>query len=532
MDPARPGIETLRTMKRRRGGADINGVFVALNYVLFAATILFYSQVEFPSLVNVTTLVIYAVLLVQVRIFLSYEKQRRNPFILVLVFVLTFFYFPRIITLYWVDFAHYSLVLYRLRPTTVHDVNATLVFVFFANIFIVLGIIVARSSGVSRSKAVPDAKPHYGFRLLCLLFVTLIYVLYTSVISPLTVTVEKRGLRFLGLILNPSFFISIAIVFLYQFRSSRPTAGRRLSLKRSSIYALGIALLTAVLVVLQILFGSRSAILSLVQLSFFAFLAMGVYRIPRKMLVACGVLLALSVPLFTVSTLSRAIKNAQDTNVRLFEQKDLLVSAVTEAFDATDVARLLGPVLDRTAFLDFSVDLMKNHEAYGTVINPLFYAKSLIDNVTPGFDVFGVPKASNALVYIYNTETADMKRQGDSYQSDQFNAYGEYFVLFGGWASLPAFAFAAFLFESAYRRIRAKGSLAPIVWKYFTIGLFFNWLISFGTDWQIIAATREALLYAVILPILTIRLAGRRVIAGPRLASRDQRPLAEKTAKA
>src|SRR5947207_195397 len=54
---------------------DYNGFFVKTNYLLFAGTMAFYAWAGFPSLVNGVTLILYGLLVAQVRVFLAFEKR-------------------------------------------------------------------------------------------------------------------------------------------------------------------------------------------------------------------------------------------------------------------------------------------------------------------------------------------------------------------------------------------------------------------------------------------------------------------------
>jgi hypothetical protein len=263
-----------------------------------------------------------------------------------------------------------------------------------------------------------------------------------------------------------------------------------------------IALLIIFFILIGFISGSRSSSLTIIQIVFFTFLALGLNKISKKVLFGTALIVALSVPLFLVATYSRAIKSAQGANISLPIQKDKLFQSVSVAYQEQDLIHQLVPVFDRTAFLDFSVDLMKNSEEYGKVVNVWHYFKSTVDAVTPDFDVFDCPKSANALAYIYKRIPDQMKRQGDFYQSDQFNVYGEYYVAFGGWLSMPLFFLAALGFKAVYLRINVKSFLATYIWKYFVIMLFFNWVISFGTDWQIIYSLYQFVVFYLLLAII------------------------------
>jgi hypothetical protein len=122
---------------------------------------------------------------------------------------------------------------------------------------------------------------------------------------------------------------------------------------------------------------------------------------------------------------------------------------------------------------------------------------SIIDGLTPGFDVFNVPKSSNSLIGIYGN--SGLLKRNDTfydYQSDQFNVYGEFYVAFYKWFSLiPLFIF-SFIFSFFYYKLSNNESIS-LIWKCFILFQFFNWLRSFGTDWLFIYLIIEYLSYKI-----------------------------------
>jgi hypothetical protein len=488
------------TTARPKSYIDYNSLFSAINYGLFGATLLFYSVMPLPELVNSTTLVLYALSLVQVQLFLYCEKRQRNPFVLVLVFSLTAFYFPRIITLYWNDIYYVNTVLSRLRPATVGDVNHTLLFMLFANAALFLGLMASRQIITPRVVPAPERSGVNIKLALILLGVALFYLFYTVLIKPLVIGVEERGLRFLGLFEDPSAFIPIGMIFFLASSEKGQKSSAPFTVQKKSLYALVFGVSVVSLVLFKLVGGSRAALFGMIETIFFTLLALGRYHVSRKAIAAAAVLLVLSLPVFVIATYSRAIINSQGAHVSIDQQSGDLIHTVAEATHEIDITRMLVPIFERTAYLDLTVDLIKNSKEYRKVINLPYYFESLVDNTTPGFDVFNVPKASNALVHVY--EGAPLIRLADFYQSDQFNVYGEYYALFGGWLSVPAFFVVAFLFQSIYSRAKGRSPLATIIWRYFVIVLYFSWLLSFGTDWLILDATRGFVAWFVLLTMV------------------------------
>jgi hypothetical protein len=247
-------------------------------------------------------------------------------------------------------------------------------------------------------------------------------------------------------------------------------------------------------IIFQMLNGSRSGMLAAIQLMLFASLACGVYRVKKKVLAFAAVLIMLSIVSFTVTTYMRAINFGQKKidYAKTFEEGYKYAGKMN--FDFDNSLKLLVPVFDRIAYLDFTVDMLKNSDEYRPVINVPSGLASIVDGMTPGFDLFNAPKLANALSGVYRYDSAIFLRSHDrAYQSDQFNVYGEYYVLFQGWVAMPVFALVAFLFKRVYLNLPSRTFFEQKVWQTFVLATYASWLISFGFDWIIIYTTMGGL---------------------------------------
>lgn len=481
------------TLLKNKSTIDFNRIFTAINILLFIVIFLFYSFNDFPQLVNGITLIIYLLLFSQVQFFLYYEKRHRNPFILVLVYVITFFYFSRILTLFWTDIYNYASVLNRLRAATVNDINFTLFFILIANIFIFLGLIQTRKT-INLNDIVHSKIRLPNPKIIILLFLVAVFL-------PKFAVNEVRVFGALNKLIEPYFLIPFIIVY---FVSSENRYSVKYFYKSNrSIFQLCLSVILLYLIVIRVLGGQRSAILSFIQTAFFSILALGIFKIPKKIVFTVALLLVISIPIFTIATYVRYLSTDNEIKKSFVQKVDLFQTASNDSKNL-DFVRILIPAFDRAAFLDFSVDLMKNSKEYSSVVNIWNQFKSTVDGLTPGFDVFNTPKSSNALIYIWGDMPPGPMVRIDSsfYQSDQFNVYGEYYVAFGGWLSLPVFFLAAFGFKAGYLRIKFKSFLATYIWKFLIIMLFCNWVLSFGTDWLIIAGVNQFFILYLLLLII------------------------------
>lgn len=154
-----------------------------------------------------------------------------------------------------------------------------------------------------------------------------------------------------------------------------------------------------------------------------------------------------------------------------------------------DVRIFLRPIFDRAGYLSYSADIISNSKEYDKVINSEYYFMSLIDNVfTPGFNVFGTPKASNALRYIYldikpNPTHKDVVA---NYNSDMFTIYGEYYILFGGYPALIFLFLSSYFFKRLYLAVRTRNVFSYYLYRSLILLVFYRWLLSFGMDWIVV----------------------------------------------
>jgi hypothetical protein len=470
-----------------RYGYDIGEMFIFLNILLFAVTILFYSIFDFPSLVNQTTLIIYFLLFLQLHFFLSYERGRRNPFILILAFVIIFFFFTRIITISLHDVASYSGVLERIRDATVDDINHVLIFIFAANWMIFLGLCKYKEVGSTFKIEETNKTKLIKVKNIVIFMSLLMASSLQRAIFPLSDVMNGSSFFSIsGYLFSESHLLIFALVIYYL-----PTNSSTINSKRLLTYWTKIIVVMLILfVTIRVFYGSRSALLSLVQVTFFVFLAIERFSVSKKIISLLLVFSLLAFPLFSIATNLRESK-ADLVTADLFS----FMSAMD--YNKEKVAVAYVPAFDRMAYLDFSVDLIKNSDQYYPVVNVAHMLKSVLDGgLTPGFNIFDIPLSANALEHIYRGKSGQLTRtpQVDEYQSDQFNVYGEYYVIFSGWLSLPFFAIAAFIFQWVYSRISFKSHFRQIVWRTFLLSIFMQWMTSFGSDWIFTFAIQNSIM--------------------------------------
>jgi len=156
------------------------------------------------------------------------------------------------------------------------------------------------------------------------------------------------------------------------------------------------------------------------------------------------------------------------------------------SFDAEVLWDLLLRIFARAAFLDFSIEILFNPE-YGSYINFTYMFKSLIDSLTPGFDIFNVPPIANSLLSIYNkdfTGVIDRLYADSNYHTDQIGFVAEAYHLFGFGFSLIWFFIIGLVFKLLHQVVFSL--VHQLFYKFLCLAIllniFWSFLQTFGLD--------------------------------------------------
>ena len=413
----------------------------------------------------------------EIQVGLWLERRRRDPFVILWAFDLIFYYGLRIYTLALYPFSG-VFDRFGYQPD---DSNFALIFILIANVFMMMGLRAVRFEGDLRLEA-------HGWRAtsplsVVVLLVVAILFAYASG-SFWTADNIPRALNFLVLFLAPNITILMALTYYFLFRNSL-----------SKGFALAILVLIFSEIVAHTLFGSRSAIVQLIQTSILVGLAVaGSIRVRRSTAligaVLSPILILVLVAMFTISTYNRSMNYVSGERANSLDIGKALATATESstylaAGPAMDV--LLPPVFSRAGFFDYSAELIAHREEYAEVFNLSVYWHSIVDNLlTPGFDVYDQPKLANALRFVYFGQGQPSKaRVEEEYQSDQFGIYGEYYSLFG-YASLPCFFLTSFILKRLYSRARSPNPFLFAMQRIVILTFFVRTLDSFGLDWTLV----------------------------------------------
>jgi hypothetical protein len=293
---------------------------------------------------------------------------------------------------------------------------------------------------------------------------------------------EPRIVSLVGVFISPPTILLMALCYFILFR-------RSLS-KRVAIAIAGLILLE---ITVHTLAGSRSGIVTLIQNVMVALLAIaGCIRLKKGLFfLLCAsspILGALLVGAFAISTYNRAhIYGAGISSVDVGQTVELAGEASAELSENSELDVVLPPVFDRAGFFDYSAEIIAHSDRYDEAFNLSAYTKSIFDNLlTPGFDVYDQPRISTALQFIYGDLGKPSKEMlTESYQSDQFGIYGEYYALLN-WASLPLFFLTAALLKLIYVQLRRENPFVLTMMRIVVLSVWIKIIDSYGLDWTII----------------------------------------------
>jgi hypothetical protein len=231
----------------------------------------------------------------------------------------------------------------------------------------------------------------------------------------------------------------------------------------------------------------------------------GVVKIPTKYWGYGILLIPVSIIVFNFATLIRQT----DSQGSSFKEK---IELHKQRQDDNFTPEKLSLIFYRIGFLDYATEIIVQKKAYKEIFNMKYYGQSVVDNVlSPGFDVFDVPKVANALIFVYNDKgSPSLKAIDDSnYQSDQVTAFGEFFALFGGWFSLIVFFLVGYLFQF----LISFGTFYDFDFymkKSFVLYLFYVFINSFGLDWLLFEIIGLCVTYFIV-SLFTIKVKSANV---------------------
>jgi hypothetical protein len=456
--------------QQKKKAVDLNSLLICANIAVAALIVLGGSWTDGNPYIDRTTIVLGLLLCVQTHLALMLERSRRDPLILLITIDMIFYYGLRIFTLALYPF---SLVFDR-YPYAPADTDYALVFILIANLFLYGGLYLAGSPSnpqVATGNWRAFAPSRVVFLIVLAIGVTYFGESHEPGVAP------ARIVGFLELFVSSNVIILMALAYYFLFRQS---LSRGFAVILGSLILLDMAIHT--------LTGSRSAIVTIIQDCVFVGLAMSGRLQLRRVWVVLGLI---ALPSVVVLLIGAFIVSTYNRSSRQLGASFNLTQAIHTAGEAgTDIPiqegleTTLPLVFARAGFLDYSIEAIAHRAEYLSVINLPAYGESIVDNIlTPGFDVYDMPKIANALEFVYMDWGRPSKIDvPESYQSDPLGIYGEFYVLWR-YASLPLIFVTAFLFKRLYIRARSGNPFFLVVKRVIILYLFLEIIRSFGIDW-------------------------------------------------
>ena len=457
-----------------KNSIDVNTVLMALNLLVAGLIVYGMPFAANNPYVDPETMQLGLLLALQTHVALFFERRRRDPFVILFVFTMIFYFSLRLFTL---ALYQYSVVFERYSYGP-EDSNFALIFILVANLFLYAGFF---SVKFQRNAAVDAGgwRARSAGRVSVLMLVSIIYA-YVSA-AYWTADDQPRIASVLGIFISPPVIFLMALAYFVLFRKS---------LSRSARYS--IAGLIAIELVAHTLSGSRSTITTLVQNIMLVMLAISsCIKIKRGWFIVgsllAPVVLVLLVGAFMLSTFNRAHKDPEGGSLGIGQALQLAGEARKELGAETELDLILPPILDRAGFFDYSAEIIAHRDQYKEIFNLTEYGKSIVDNLlTPGFDIYDQPKLGNALEFVYEDLGAPSKELAvESYQSDQFGIHGELYAVFG-YSSLPLFFLLAFFLKRIYVRLTSPNPFILAMKRIVVLAAFVKIVNSFGMDWTLI----------------------------------------------
>ncbi len=419
--------------------------------------------------VDATAVVLLWVLGLENAGMLLYARKTNNPFIIILVGITTIFYMGRIVSLLYEPYS--NAFTFAGFPITTDDVNRALWIIVWSNLAIFTGTVAASAKGFG---PVCKAGKYRGPPATVVIIVMAVMYLCNFTLLARFASLVKVAGYIQSIFLDTQTILLMAIVYLWLSYHS---------LTRAVRFAVAAILLGYI--PLSMALGSRSGLMMLGCLLGCTLLAAGRRVVIQWSWLAVG-LLAMPLALFAfhAATQLREVGYGPETFLNAQRVSELRNFDAKQFNDLKDVLRLVN---DRMGFLDYTTVMVAGADQFSMVVNTKYYLMSIIDNgLTPGFDVFGVPRASHALRYVSEGHAATYSDIAAEYSSSQMSAYGESFVLCHGYGAAVLLFFIAFGFSRLYVRLADKEAFNFCFYRAVILLLFYQWLLSFGLDWMVI----------------------------------------------
>lgn len=440
-----------------------------VNIIVFILMVYVYCVYGDNRYINSNTIILNS-LQALLSFFVVKDASRHNNHLLgVLAFVMIIHFQLRIVTLNYTEF---SVILDERVNIDAKGINYVLLYEIIAYLLTAIGFHYFKKPAVKQVVIEERIKKKAAKNILVLLFSSLGLSLMASIGIPgIAQIVGILSTFFFNLLFMMLFGVGF---FLYKWSE--------VSKSEKTWFIVFIVLYIAISAGI----GKRSSFYSIAIMAFFCMLAFDRIYVKYKYVFVSICFLPVLVWFFTYSTFTRqnqvrtlSISEAINMSKMLSEERDM-----------SDMRLVLYPVFNRIGFFDFTVEMVHNYDHLSKYLKPENYFKSVVDNLlTPGFDVFDMPKMSYVITkcyYIPGEPSTRKYRIDENYQSDATSWFGEAYLLFGRFLSLPIVFLVGVLVKQYYVKLSSSRKLKNLWKKTIVLYLVYTLLYSYGLDWWLI----------------------------------------------
>lgn len=479
---------------------DLNRILKVANIcvVSFSLYLFFTSSEPNPYLDSLSLLISFSIA-VSVHLMLNYEEKTRSPLLLVFLLYVIVFYQLRVATLLYDPSS-----LFVLNPNSLlthEQFNLTLFYLLLCAWVIFFGLLTKKRLPINRYIS-NDGDKYRRVSPIWLIFFVLSFFFAPSLYNQYFTHIGAAGeylevsridKAFLTLLFRSEVILTIFFVYII---SNKHFIEKR--------YFCILLILTCLMPLLSMIGGSRSGVVNMLIYILFARISIENRFVFRKwILVTIPFIVVIMIITFSLATVIRykSVTIEDKQNVIDNVQQALLGDRILNRENIN--ALLRDPIL-RLGYLDMTADVMHNATEYSRLINVSFIAMATFEGLLPGVHLFNTGgRTANQFRNV--VEGTDIYQIRDTYRSDCFTLFGEYYVLFGGILSLIFMFVISRIFKVLYLTVGYKPTFISYYYRAVLIYIFYSyWLSSFGTDWLINETVRTLLVSIIFTNVFLI----------------------------
>lgn len=465
-------------MKLIKSSYSIIDLLSVICFLLTFSIPLIYTYGEKSSFFDDTGIVLSLCLCIIVLWILYLAKKNNNQYLVILGWWIEFFVLLRIFTLLYTD---YSYIFSMRLNANAADINNALIITIISSVTLALGVCFNSKAKLLGSFTVQYDKRCFDRATIIYLLSLAVHIFSTREIPFLSGLSTIIATYFLGLF-NVLVFFAIGALLIW----------RELDTRRKIIVS--IVFLSYIL--LHTLEGNKSGFYLVLKVLLCLSLVLGYEKIKTKFVVIIIAILPLMVTFFTYGSI---IRKSGASSLSSSEKVALVESLQSEN---VEIKSVMTPVFERIGFFDFTCEMVTKKDYYSQMINLRTELMSIIDNaLSPGFDIFGVPKVANMIQVSYDSSIMTAMSKSASkdmdYQSDELTLFGESYLLFIVPFNFVFIFLIGKFFKYCWISFNKRKRETNLYKQSLCLLLFEGLLSSFGIDWFILTLVCNIITYLI-----------------------------------